>query len=59
MKKMTSKKIFLADIRIVCKYTDAIAEAKGFNSANKRKEKLVIFYNLVAIVENQLLPRND
>ena len=26
---------------------------------NKRREKLINFYNLVAIVENRLLSRND
>ena len=49
----------MADIRIVCKYMDTIAEENGFNTVNKRKEELITFYNLVATVENGLLSRND
>ena len=37
------------------KYTNTPTEAKGFITANKRKEKLINFYNSDAIVENALL----
>ena len=57
-KRRPTRKI-LADIRIVCKYLDAIAEQNGFNTVNKRREELINFYNLVATVENGLLSRND
>ena len=59
MKKEDQQEKFLTDIRIVCKYLDTSAEANGFNIVNKRREKLINFYNLVAIVENWLLSRND
>ena len=49
----------MADIRIVCKYMDAIAEENGFNTVSKRKEELINFYNLVATLKNWLLSRND
>ena len=57
-KRRPARKI-LTDIRIVCKYLDASAEENGFNIVNKRREKLINFYNLVATVENWLLSRND
>ena len=49
----------MTDIRIVCKYLNAIAEANGFNTVNKRKEEPINFYKLVTTVENRLLSRND